>query len=282
MNGISVAIITYNSGELIGQCLESVEWADEIIVVDGGSSDDTLSICSRFPRVKVLSVPNNPNLDVNKNIAIEHCIRDWILVLDSDETVTPELADELKSIASIDADGMQGYFIPRRNFFLGRWMKASGWYPDYILRFFRRGVGKFPCAHVHERLEITGETGHLKGDILHLTYRSFKEYFDKMDSYTSFEAAYRNQLSNGGDEVSLSDFLSDGRKRKPYFRKLWWRYMPLKPCFRFFLILFFRKGFLDGRHGFMLAVLSAVSDYVSDQKYRMLQVKSNTGEGPDA
>lgn len=266
MSRISVAIITYNAGDLIGQCLDSVSWTDEVIVVDGMSSDDTVVVCRRYPNTTVITAPNTPNFDVNKNIAIENCTGDWILVLDADEVVTDELARELRQAASENSHA--GYFLPRRNFFLGRWLRHGGWYPDHTLRFFRRGRGRFPCLHVHERLELDGATGFLDGEILHYTYRTFREYFDKMDRYTSFEAEYIHSITIGQDGTGLHDFLRNPEKRKPYLRKLWWKYVPFKPFFRFGLIYVVRGGFLDGRHGFTLAFLSAVSDYVSIQKFR--------------
>lgn len=271
MGKVSIAIITHNCGDLIEQCLESVRWADEVVVVDGKSTDDTAKKCAAFPRVKFISVANNPNLDVNKNIAIENCTGDWILCLDSDEVVTPGLAGELVRIARDGENRKAGFFIPRRNLFMGRWMRASGWYPDHVLRFFRKGRGRFPCVHVHERLGLEGEAGHLEGEILHYTYRSFREYFEKMDRYTSFEARYLLHLSGEAEKTSFRDFLADRTKRKPYLRKLWWKYVPAKPLFRFLLMYVVRKGFLDGRYGLTLALLSAVSDYVSMEKYRMLK-----------
>ncbi len=269
MSRISVAIITHNSADLIGQCLESVAWADEVIVVDGMSTDGTVDICRRYPNTRVIEAPNNPNFDVNKNIAIDHCTGDWILVLDSDEVVTEGLVRDLRRTASGDGDSA-GYFLRRRNFFLGRWLSHSGWYPDHTLRFFRRGRGRFPCVHLHERLELDGTAGFLEGEILHYTYRTFREYFDKMDRYTTFEAEYIHSLTTEGNGAGLVECLRSPSRRKPCLRKLWWKYVPFKPLFRFCLIFFARKGFLDGRHGFMLAVLSAVSDYVSIEKHRGL------------
>ena len=277
MKRISVSIITHNSDDLIVQCLESLEWADEIIVVDGESTDNTVNICKQFSKVKVLVVPNNPNLDVNKNIAIDNCASEWILVLDSDEVVTPELGEELRRIAREDTGGNSdaGYWIPRRNLFLGKWMRASGWYPDHVLRYFRKGMGKFPCKHVHERLDLNGNAGYLTGDLLHYTYRSFAEYFEKMDRYTSFEAAYMSRLAHEHERFRLRGLLRGGPQRRSYLRSLWWKYIPFKPVFRILLVYFARRGFLDGRHGFMLAVLSGVSDFVSMQKYRATREKGD-------
>lgn len=283
MSTISVATITHNSSELIGLCLGSVQWADEIVVVDGMSTDNTVEICNSFPTVNVIVVPNNHNLDVNKNIAIDNCRGDWVLVLDSDEVVTPELAEELRRTAESGGNGKSGYFLPRRNYFLGRWMKSSGWYPDHVLRFFQRAKGRFPCDHVHERLELEGEAGYLSGDLLHYTYRDFGEYFMKMDRYTSFEARYMLRLSEELDSVTFLDFLRNKAQRKPFIRKIWWKYAPLKPFLRFLLIYFARKGFLDGRHGLMLAILSGFSDYVSLEKHRLLKEREGSfSEAADA
>jgi glycosyltransferase involved in cell wall biosynthesis len=256
-----------------------VRWADQIVVVDGMSTDDTARKCAAFPRVRLIPAPNDPNLDMNKNLAIDNCSGDWILCLDSDEVVSPGLAGELLRVARDGTNGKAGFYIPRRNLFLGRWMRASGWHPDHVLRFFRSGRGRFPCLHVHERLALDGEAGRLEGEMYHYTYRSFGEYFEKMDRYTTFEARYLLRLSRDAEGTGFRDLLRDAAKRKPYLRRLWWKYMPLKPLFRFFLIYIVRKGFLDGRQGFTLALLSAVSDHVSMRKFRALKEAEERSPG---
>lgn len=124
---------------------------------------------------------------------------------------------------------------------------------------------------MHERLTLNGEPGYLTGNILHYTYRNFSEYFEKMNTYTTFEARYMLEISNGKRGESIFRNLADPSTRRPFLRRIWWKYIPLKPICRFLLVFIFRKGFLDGRHGLILAVLSGVSDFISVQKYRMLE-----------
>lgn len=186
-SSISVTIITLNEQKNIRRCLESVNWADEIVVVDCGSSDDTISICEEYG-ARVFK-HNWKGYAEQKNWAIEQATGDWILSLDADEEVTPELACEIEVVLSSE-NPADAYSIPRRNLFLGRWMRHGGWYPDYQLRLFRRGRGTFKLVPLHECIVIHGKSvriDRLKSNILHHTYPSVHEFIERMDRYTTIE-----------------------------------------------------------------------------------------------
>src|SRR5215212_3449782 len=165
--GISIAISAHNEEAVLGGCLETVkDWAREVIVVDSGSRDRTGALAREYTD-RVLTSHNRLMLEINKNRAIEAGTCEWILVLDPDERVSAELAQELLAIAERGTYGPDGYWIPRRTYEFGRWVRTMGFYPDHQLRFFRNGTASFPCHHLHERLEVRGSTGYLTGHLIH-------------------------------------------------------------------------------------------------------------------
>jgi glycosyltransferase involved in cell wall biosynthesis len=165
--GVSVAISAHNEGPVLRECLESVSnWAREIIVVNSGSSDNTAAIAREYTD-RVLNSEDRIMLNTNKNRAIEAGRCAWILVLDPDERVSPKLGQQLLAMTALGAEGPAGYWIPRRTYEFGRWLRTMGFYPDHQLRFFRNGRGSFPCRHLHEKLEVRGPTGYLTGHLIH-------------------------------------------------------------------------------------------------------------------
>lgn len=234
MSKLSVVISTYNGEEKLEECLKSVVFADEIVIVNNSSTDKTLEIAKKYTS-KIFQRPNNPMLNVNKNFGFSKASGDWILSLDDDERVTPELALEIKAILARTKDQKtNGYKIPRKNIIFGKWMQHSGWYPDYQLRLFKKGKGKFAQKHVHEMLTLEGEEGVLKGDLMHLNYQSVSQFLDKMIRiYTTSEAQY---LTRSGYKLKLSDSIK----------------MPTEEFLRRF---FLQKGYKDGAHGLVLSLL---------------------------
>ncbi|NQT35774.1 glycosyltransferase family 2 protein, partial [bacterium] len=187
MSSISVAIIAHNEEECIDKALSSVSWADEIVVINCDSTDDTALICSRF-NVDVHPEPNRVNLNINKNIAIDRCSSEWILVLDADEIIPYDLAGEIR--LTVNEGKHDGYRIARRNHILGRWLKHGGQYPDWQLRLFRRTRGRFPEQHIHERIRIDGSIGRLKQAFDHYPYHDLNDMIRKNSFYARFEAQY--------------------------------------------------------------------------------------------
>lgn len=245
---LSVIIIACNEAHAIRACLESVAWADEIIVVDSGSTDDTVAICREFtPHVYS---HDWPGFGTQKNRALNYATSDWVLSLDADERITPELRKELQD--AMAAPGSSAAFrMPRLSSYCGRFMHHSGWWPDYVTRLFRRGSACFSDDLVHERLLVTGATGTLKSPLLHDTYRDLEEVLNKVNSYSTAGARMQYQK---GRKAGLSTAIAHG---------LW----------AFVRTYFLRRGFLDGREGFMLAVSNAEVTYYRYLKLMLLNCK---------
>jgi glycosyltransferase involved in cell wall biosynthesis len=236
MARLSVILITKNEAGNLRACLESVAWADEIILVDSGSHDGTLEIAREFtPHVHLH--PDWPGFGPQKNRALDYATGDWVLSLDADERVTPALRAEIEAVLATPLAA--GYRIPRLSSFCGRFMHHSGWRPDYVLRLFRRGQGRFSEALVHESVQLEGLVGHLQASLLHYSYRDMDDVIAKLNHYSSAAA---KQLEARGKRGSLSQAIVHG---------LW----------AFVRTYFLRAGFLDGREGFMLAVMNAENSY---------------------
>lgn len=236
MPKLSVILITKNEAANIRACLEAVAWADEIVVVDSGSTDDTLTICREFtPHVFVYT--DWLGFGPQKNRALSHANNTWVLSLDADEQVTPALRAEIE--AAITQPWADAYEIPRLSSFCGRFMHHSGWNPDYVLRLFPRTSARFSDALVHESVQMTGKVAHLTQPLLHYSYRDFEDVLIKLNSYSSAAAQMLEKRSKKG---SLSQAIIHG-------------------TWAFFRTYFLRRGFLDGREGFMLAVMNAENSY---------------------
>ncbi len=244
---ISVAIITKNEEDNIGNCLESVTWADEIIVVDSGSDDRTADICKQY-NVRFYSEPWK-GFSAQKNSAIEKATSDWILSLDADERVTPELRSEITSLCKSGA-AKNGYFIPRKNFFLEHWIRHCGWYPDYTLRLFKKGTGSFGEREVHESLSVRGDTGYLKHPMEHYTYKTISDYLQRLDRYSALAA---------------KELLKEKKRYGIH-------HIVFRPLYTFFHMYIIRLGFLDGYLGFTLSILYSFYTFSKYTKLRELQV----------
>jgi glycosyltransferase involved in cell wall biosynthesis len=238
---ISVVVITKNEAANIERCLASVAWADEIVVVDSGSTDGTAEIARRFTQ-RVYDEAWR-GFGAQKNLALSYASGDWVLSLDADEWVTDPLGTELRAV--VGQGGFDAYRMPRRSSFCGTFLKHSGWWPDYVTRFFRRGKARFSDDRVHERLIVDGRTGTLKSPLLHESYRSLDQVIDKMNRYSTLAA---QDLHARGRGASVFTALGKG----------FWAFV------RTYAL---RAGFLDGRAGLMVAVATAESTY-----YRYLKL----------
>ncbi len=241
--GLSVAIVAMNEEAIIGQTLESVRWADEIVLVDSGSTDRTCDIARQYG-AQVLGKAW-PGFSLQKTFAFENCTQDWILSLDADEIITPELAEEIRGVIG-NPGALNGHWIPRKNLFLGKWTRFGGFYPDPKLRLFRRGRGFMTGAEPHPRIALKPEfdqrTGHLKNPMVHDAYPTLSSYMAHMNSYSS--AGARAAVTSSYRGFSLLDIV-------------------LRPMSTFIYNYFFRLGFLDGREGLLLHLYHAV--YVSNK-----------------
>jgi len=235
MTKISAVISAFNEEKNITDCIKSVaNLADEIIVIDNESSDKTAEIAKKYG-AKLFSKPNNLMLNINKNFGFSKANNDWIFNLDADERSTPELDCEIKQTVNSNKQD-NGYWIPRKNIIFGKWIKHSIWWPDEQLRLFRNGKGKFQNKHIHEYLEVEGETGHLLNPIIHENYNSITQFLYKLDKiYTVNEA---ESFLNSGKEINWTDSLK-------------W------PLSDFLKTYFSEKGYKDGLHGLVLSILQA-------------------------
>jgi glycosyltransferase involved in cell wall biosynthesis len=241
-------MIAHNEAANIGEALASViGWAEEVIVIDCESSDATGEIARRMGAT-VETRPNNANLNINKNISFELAGSDWILCLDADETIPDELKREIER--TIERDPSEnGFKLPRRNFYFGVPLMHGGNYPDKQLRLFRRGHGRFPAVHVHERLTVDGSVGDLHQPFDHHPYPTFDVWLRKFDFYTSFEAT---QLAE---------------RNIPITPKTIRHYMITRPLRRWIERLFLKGGIKDGVPGVLAATFDLMNNVVSFGKY---------------
>ncbi len=234
---LSVVIITLNEEANLARTLAGVAWADEVIVVDSGSTDGTRAIAessgARF------FVEPWKGFAAQKNSALEKATSDWILSLDADEEVEPALAVEI-SQALLAKPSVDAFWIPRKNFFLGRWIRHGGFYPDPKLRLFRRGAGEFEDRLVHEDIHLQGSTAKLKNHLLHRAYPTLESYVEHMNRYSSLGA----------------EMVASRRRARFSFLNI-----VVRPRLTFFYNYVLRGGFLDGREGLLLHLYHA--DYAS-------------------
>ena len=235
MNKLSVVISAYNEERNIKDCLESVRrLADEIIVVDNSSTDRTGEIARKYTK-KVFEQKNDPkNIDLQKNFGFSKATGDWILSLDADERLTPELTKEIKGKIG-NSPPLAGYWIPRKNIIFGKWIQNDMWWPDYQLKLFKKGKGKFWKNDVHKALVLEGGSGKLTNPLVHHNYVSIHQYIQKLNNYTDIEA---ENLSSQGYNFNWLDAI---------------RF----PVNDFVKTFFLQKGFKDGIHGLVLSMFQA-------------------------
>ncbi len=241
---LGIALITHNAAARLVQCLESVAFADEIVVVDGGSTDGTVEIAERH-RARVIVARDWPGFGPQKNRALDALSTDWVLSIDADEIVSPELAASIR--AALAAPHADAYAVDRLSSFCGTWVRHSGWYPDWIPRLFKRGTARFSDDLVHERFVLSGDprVARLEGKLMHYSYEDLEAVLRKLDAYSSAGARQRHAAGKrGGFGVAVS-------------RSAW----------AFVRTYVLRRGFLDGKTGFMIALFNAQTVY-----YRFLKL----------
>ena len=247
---ISAIIITKDEEHSIRECLQSISWVDEIIVVDSGSKDQTLKICKEF-RAKIFT-KSWQGFGPQKNEGIKHAKHKWILSIDADEIITPELKKEIIAITKSN-NPSEAYSICRRSFYCGRLIKFSGWQSDFVVRFFQKKFCKFSDDLVHEKVLVNGVTLKTKSYMIHNAFENFEEVIKKINVYSS---------------LSASMFYKKNRKsslKKAILHAFW----------SFIKTYIFKLGFLDGKYGFMLSISNAEGTYYRYIKLMMLHSKSN-------
>lgn len=250
---LSVTIAVRNEENNMRRFLDAVKWADEIVVVDDMSSDKTAEICKEYDVVFSRN-DSHGSFHGNKNLAIEQATGDWILSLDADEVVSPELADEIRQ--AINSDDIVAYYLNRKNYFLGKWIQGCGWYPDRIIRLFRKGVTQWPLqliANDTPKAPETGRVGYLKNPFLHYSYVSFDQYLEKFGRYTS---ALCRQYSAQGKRLKWYSFPA---------------VFVFRPTLIFLRKYFFLKGFRDGFRGLFISFSAAAAEFVAYAKLWELQ-----------
>jgi len=240
---LSVTIITRNEAADIGVALDSVSWADERIVVDSCSTDDTVTIAARHG-ARVVS-REWPGYVAQKNYAASLAAHDWILSLDADERVTPALAGEIRSTLANEPSA-RGFWIPRVTFHLGRWIRTTDWYPDHQLRLYDRRTAEWTGTYVHEGVTAKGRVGRLRHELQHYAYRDVAEHMETIDHYTTLAA---KQMYEQGRRATALD-------------------LALQPAFAFFRNFILKRGFMDGSVGLTISRMNA--QYVA-QKFRKLR-----------
>ncbi|MEE9456346.1 MAG: glycosyltransferase family 2 protein [bacterium] len=246
---LSVAILAHDEAGELAALLETVTFADEVVVADAESSDDTAAVARRAG-AKVVPVKNDFNLNVNKTVAINACRGEWILFLDPDESVTPEFAAAVEAAVADGDAPYDAYEFPRLNNYFGRYLKHGGAYPDYQLRLFRRGRARFRCVSVHERLDVDGRVGRLEAPLYHETYPTLADYFRKLPLYVAAGADYLGR-----------------RGRRPGLTADLWFFL-VRPEVRFWRRYLFKLGFLDGWPGFLACFLDAAQGILAYYEFR--------------
>ncbi|PKL91976.1 MAG: glycosyltransferase family 2 protein [Candidatus Goldiibacteriota bacterium HGW-Goldbacteria-1] len=239
---VSVVIIAQNEGRIISRCLESAAWAGEVIVVDGGSTDNTVQTA----RKRGAKVYNNnfKGFADQKNYAISKATGKWVLSLDADEVIEEKLAEEIINISSSKSP-CDGYYIPRKNlYYTGKFLRFGGLYPDRQLRFFKRNTGSFEGAIIHEGLKVNGTTGQFKNALLHFTKPGVKAHLDTVNRYTGLEAQKN---------------VHNGRRATGYT-------ILIKPVSYFLKHYFLKLGFLDGVEGLIYHMVSAHYVFIKEVK----------------
>jgi glycosyltransferase involved in cell wall biosynthesis len=241
MQKISAVIITKDEEKIIARCLDCLQWVDEIIVIDSGSTDNTMKIARQYG-AKVYS-REWAGYARQKNFGIAKAKNGWVLSLDADEIMTDELADEIKNIPDSGA-GKAGFFIARKNIYYGRWLRFGGIYPDHQLRLFKKQAGKYDEVDLHECVGIKGETGTLKNPVMHYTKDSIHEHIEFVNKYTELEA--KRLFEKGHIPTGYSALI--------------------KPKFYFLKHYIFKLGFLDGWQGFACHVISSMYVFMTEIK----------------
>lgn len=231
MEKISAIVIAGNEENNIADCLESVRWADEIIVVDSESRDRTVEIAKRY--TDNVFVRKWEGYASQKKYSLEKAGNEWVLSLDADERVSPELFEEIKELDFSEADG---FFIPRRNYFLNKVIKSCGWWPDYQLRLLRKSKTTMTMRQVHEGFWVDGKKVRLKGELIHYTHTTLTGTLQKINEYSTLEA-----------EEKASRIRVTGLK------------IFFKPFWAFFQHFVIRRGFTDGVHGLMVSIIHAIT-----------------------
>jgi glycosyltransferase involved in cell wall biosynthesis len=269
---VSVLIPAKNEESNLPACLESVARADEVFVVDSQSSDRSIEISTNYG-ANVVQFYFNGRWPKKKNWSLDNLPfrNEWVLIVDCDERITPELWDEIATV--IQDPNYNGYYLNRRVFFLGQWIRYGGKYPDWNLRLFKHKSGRYENLNtedipntgdneVHEHVILDGKVGYLKNDMLHIDFRDIYHWLERHNRYSNWEARVYYNILTGNDESGTigANLFGDAVQRKRFLKKIWVK-LPFKPLLRFILFYFIRLGFLDGKAGYIYGRLLSQYEY---------------------
>jgi len=269
---VSVLIPAKNEESNLTACLESVARADEVFVVDSQSSDRSIEISTNYG-ANVVQFYFNGRWPKKKNWSLDNLPfrNEWVLIVDCDERITPELWDEIATV--IQDPNYNGYYLNRRVFFLGQWIRYGGKYPDWNLRLFKHKSGRYENLNtedipntgdneVHEHVILDGKVGYLKNDMLHIDFRDIYHWLERHNRYSNWEARVYYNILTGNDESGTigANLFGDAVQRKRFLKKIWVK-LPFKPLLRFILFYFIRLGFLDGKAGYIYGRLLSQYEY---------------------
>ena len=274
---VSVLIPAKNEQANLPACLTSIQRADEVFVVDSQSNDRSIEIAKNYG-ASVVQFYFDGRWPKKKNWSLDNLPfrNEWVLIVDCDERITPELWEEIAS--AIQNVEYNGYYLNRRVFFLGQWIRHGGKYPDWNLRLFKHKQGRYENLHtedipntgdneVHEHVVLTGKVGYLKNDMVHEDFRDIYHWIERHNRYSNWEAGvYLNLLTakNESDTIGANLF-GDAVQRKRFLKKVWVR-LPFKPTLRFILFYIIQRGFLDGKAGYIYARLLSQYEYLISVK----------------
>ena len=280
---VSVIIPTLHEAKNLPRCLDHLSWADEVVIVDSGSQDETPQIAAAYG-AKLIHFRWNGQWPKKRNWALKHAElkHPWVLMVDADEWVVPELAAEIGE--AIKSEKYVGYWINRRFIFMGRWLKHCGYYPSWNLRLIKRGFGEFEKLtdvgdtgsgdnEVHEHVIPKGPAAYLKHDMLHFAFPNISTFIEKHNRYSNWEAAVQHRGA-GAPSAAVASNVELSRRRK---LKNLSRYLPFRPTLRFLYSYLWKGGFLDGRPGYVFCRLLAMYEYLSVAKYYELQRAEEMG-----
>jgi len=248
--GLSVIVVCYNEEDNIGACLESISWCDEIVVIDSFSTDRTVEICRRYTDRVIQRAW--PGYRAQKEFAHSQATREWVLLIDADERVTPELREEIKEALSQSADGYEAFAIPRLVYYLGRWWWRGGWYPDYDIRLFQSDRARWGGTDPHERILVDGQIGYLNHPLHHYSYRDISDHVQRINRFTSISSS---ELRKQGERYAGGAVLHS--------------------FFRFLRFYFLKAGVLEGFPGFFIAATAAVYVFLKYAKLKDLELQTS-------
>lgn len=247
---ITVTVICKNEEKNIRRCLESAKWADEMIIIDSGSTDSTTKIAREY--TSNIEIIDWEGYSHSRKIALGKVRTEWVLPLDADEEITKELKEEILEVIKSGSKEINGYRIPRKSFFLNKWIKHCGWYPGYQMRLCRTKYTTVADRLVHEGYLIEGKTGTLKNDINHYTVNSIYEFTAKINEYSTLQA------------------IEKASRKKVGFKEIYFNNISA-----FYQHFIFKKGFLDGVHGLMVSMFDLITNVLTYMKIYEMQNKGN-------